>query len=34
MQVYRLQLISAPQHIGDLILPSHFGHLETCTCEP
>jgi hypothetical protein len=20
--------------MGDLILPSHFGHREICTCEP
>ncbi|MDA9027001.1 hypothetical protein N9H82_06100 [Flavobacteriaceae bacterium] len=26
--------MSSPQHIGDLILPSHSGHLDTCTFEP
>jgi hypothetical protein len=26
--------MSAPQHIGDLILPCPFGHLETCTDDP
>tara|TARA_B100000959_G_C14932403_1_gene604268 strand:+ start:891 stop:1148 length:258 start_codon:yes stop_codon:yes gene_type:complete len=26
--------ISAPQHCGDLIIPSHLGHLETCTLDP
>jgi hypothetical protein len=28
------QAMSAPQHIGDLILPWPFGHLETWTDEP
>jgi hypothetical protein len=28
------QAMSWPQHIGDLILPSHFGHFEICTVEP
>ena len=28
------QAMSAPQHIGDLILPCPFGHLETCTDDP
>jgi hypothetical protein len=26
--------MSAPQHNGDLILPSHEGHWETCTALP
>ena len=26
--------MSAPQHIGDLILPWPFGHLETWTDDP
>ncbi len=26
--------MSAPQHRGDLIFPSHEGHLETCTVDP
>jgi|TARA_B100001105_G_scaffold1462_1_gene1032 hypothetical protein len=26
--------MSAPQHIGDLILPWSLGHLETWTVEP
>jgi hypothetical protein len=26
--------MSAPQHIGDLIFPCPFGHLETCTDDP
>jgi hypothetical protein len=28
------QDMSAPQHIGDLILPWPFGHLETWTDDP
>ena len=31
---YRVQAMSALQHIGDLILPWSFGHRETCTLEP
>jgi hypothetical protein len=26
--------MSAPQHIGDLILPWSLGHLDTCTVDP
>ena len=26
--------MSAPQHMGDLILPWSFGHLETRTVDP
>jgi len=26
--------MSWPQHIGDLILPAHLGHLDICTLEP
>ncbi len=26
--------MSCPQHIGDLILPWPFGHLEICTAFP
>jgi hypothetical protein len=26
--------MSAPQHIGDLILPWSLGHFDTCTVEP
>jgi hypothetical protein len=28
------QVISWPQHRGDLILPCPFGHLEICTFAP
>ena len=28
------QVISAPQHSGDLIFPCSFGHFDTCTVEP
>jgi hypothetical protein len=28
------QDMSAPQHIGDLILPWPLGHFDTCTDEP
>jgi len=26
--------MSAPQHIGDLILPWPLGHFDTCTDDP
>ena len=26
--------MSVPQHIGDLIIPCPFGHVETCTVLP
>ena len=29
-----VQVMSWPQHIGDLILPWSFGHLEIWTCFP
>jgi hypothetical protein len=28
------QTMSWPQHVGDLILPSHLGHFEICTTVP
>jgi hypothetical protein len=31
---YTLQVMSWPQHIGDLILPCPFGHFEICTSLP
>jgi hypothetical protein len=31
---YTAQVMSEPQHIGDLIIPCPFGHFDTCTVLP